>query len=175
MLPTAVVVDDDALLRQCTVETVAECGFDVLEAATCDTALNMLEERKGAVAFVVTDVRMPGRLDGMDFARLVAGRWPWIRILVISGYEDDRTSRLPATQPSCRDPGARSTSSILSLMRGISDKFPRSAHISAHFFRRGSELQFHLPIPNRGTCVRPRTAPAHDIRQPSTFPQGAKL
>jgi DNA-binding NtrC family response regulator len=96
MLPTAVVVDDDALLRECTVETVAECGFAVLEAATCDTALSMLEERKGAVAFIVTDVRLPGRLDGMDFARLVAGRWPWIRMLVISGYEDDRASRLPA-------------------------------------------------------------------------------
>ena len=95
MPPTAVVVDDDALLRQYTAETVAECGFDVLEAATCDTALSLLEARQGAVAIVVTDVRLPGRLDGMDFARLVAGRWPWVRVLVISGYEDDRSARLP--------------------------------------------------------------------------------
>jgi YesN/AraC family two-component response regulator len=43
---------------------------------------------------MVTDVRMPGDLDGIDLANLVRKSWPGIRVLVTSGFHDGRLADL---------------------------------------------------------------------------------
>jgi DNA-binding NtrC family response regulator len=78
-----------------TADMVEECGLTVLEASSADAALQVLHERGGEIAVVMTDVRMPGSMDGVGLAEVVADAWPNIRVLVTSGYASGRLSALP--------------------------------------------------------------------------------
>ncbi len=78
------VVDDDPLLRMFTTDIVVEAGFTAVEAADADEAIAILESRSD-IALVLTDINMPGSMDGAKLARAVRDRWPPIKIVVVSG------------------------------------------------------------------------------------------
>ena len=61
------VVEDEPLVRALTVDALEDDGFNVLEAATGDYALTVLRGRNDIRA-VVTDVEMPGQIDGFALA-----------------------------------------------------------------------------------------------------------
>jgi CheY-like chemotaxis protein len=82
--PTILVVEDEGLVRQMSVDELADAGYQVLEAANSREAIDILEAGVG-VAVLFTDVNMPGDLDGLGLARLVHERWPNVRLLVTSG------------------------------------------------------------------------------------------
>jgi CheY-like chemotaxis protein len=78
-------VEDDALLRLLTAETLREeGGFEVIEASNSDQALIVLEGNSDVRA-CVTDVEMPGGVDGFTLARVVKQAWPDIGIVIMSG------------------------------------------------------------------------------------------
>jgi CheY-like chemotaxis protein len=79
------VVEDEPLIRIDLADYLASSGFDVLEAAHADEALNLLE-RRDDIRVLVTDVDMPGSMDGLMLAHMVADRWPPVRIVVVSGH-----------------------------------------------------------------------------------------
>ena len=83
---TIVVVEDDPLLRSETVAMLDAAGLDVADFETADEALVYLEERNGKVAGVLTDIQMPGRLDGFDLAIKIAMTWPEVTVLMTSGH-----------------------------------------------------------------------------------------
>ena len=72
------------LVRMLVVEVLSEAGFTVLESASADEALAVLETRPD-VQVLFTDVNMPGSLDGYALVEIVRTRWPEIRILIGSG------------------------------------------------------------------------------------------
>ncbi|ACA17073.1 response regulator receiver protein [Methylobacterium sp. 4-46] len=83
--PVILLVEDDGLLLMEAADTLAEAGFQVVEAPHADKALQVLESAQEVDA-LMTDVDMPlGSIDGLALARLVARRWPWIPVLVVSG------------------------------------------------------------------------------------------
>jgi DNA-binding NtrC family response regulator len=82
--PVILVVEDDALVRMVVSDTLADAGYRVIDAVTADEALRLLNMRSD-VRVVITDVRMPGKLDGFALARIVAERWPEVGLLVSSG------------------------------------------------------------------------------------------
>lgn len=83
---TALVVDDEDLVRASTMHMLGELGYDVIEAASAEAALALLHG--GAhVDLLVTDHMMPG-LSGTDLARRVRDGHPDMRVLVISGYAE---------------------------------------------------------------------------------------
>ncbi|EIM26841.1 MULTISPECIES: response regulator [Microvirga] len=82
--PIVLLVEDEPLVRLTQVDILREAGFWVLEAQDADEAFEILKERP-EVSAVLTDVDMPGSLDGFEFARLVAQGWPEVGVLVISG------------------------------------------------------------------------------------------
>jgi CheY-like chemotaxis protein len=82
--PVVLLVEDEPLVRLTQVDILREAGFWVVEAADADEAFETLR-RRGDVNVVLTDVDMPGSLDGFEFARLVAQGWPETGVLVISG------------------------------------------------------------------------------------------
>jgi two-component system, response regulator PdtaR len=88
--PVVLLVEDETLVRLTQVDILREAGFWVLEAQDADEAFEMLRRRKD-VSVVLTDVDMPGSLDGFEFARLVSQGWPDLGVLVISGkaFPDD--------------------------------------------------------------------------------------
>jgi two-component system, response regulator PdtaR len=85
--PTVVlVVEDEALVRMFAADLLREeGGFKVFEAGSADEALIVLEATSNEVQAVVTDVEMPGTLDGFTLARIVTQAWPHIGNVVVSG------------------------------------------------------------------------------------------
>src|SRR5271156_3982846 len=69
------VVEDEELLRAFAAWQLEEAGFEVLQAANADEALQAMKSRPD-VRVLFTDVQMPGRLDGMDLARKIHEQWP---------------------------------------------------------------------------------------------------
>jgi two-component system, response regulator PdtaR len=82
--PVALLVEDEPLVRLTQVDILREAGFWVLEAEDADEAFETMRRRQD-VSVVLTDVDMPGSIDGFEFARLVAQGWPEVGVLVISG------------------------------------------------------------------------------------------
>jgi CheY-like chemotaxis protein len=88
------VVDDEALIRMNTVEMVEEAGFLAIEARDAEAAIEILTERDD-IAILLTDVTMPGRMDGLKLADFVEQTWPSIRIILASGLRIVRDRELP--------------------------------------------------------------------------------
>jgi CheY-like chemotaxis protein len=82
--PFLLVVEDDVLLRTDVAETLSEAGYQVLQAGNADEAIQILEYRND-VRLVLTDVEMPGSMDGLKLAHCIAKKWPPVRLLVMSG------------------------------------------------------------------------------------------
>ena len=89
------VVEDDANLRHLAAALLEETDLTVVEAASADEALAYLRENARTVALLFADIRLPGIMDGVDLARTVGERWPWVRILVTSGQADQRLEAMP--------------------------------------------------------------------------------
>lgn len=84
-LPTVLVVDDDAGVRAL-VRAVLEDVATLLEASDGDEALSTLERYAGsALDLVLIDHVLPKR-SGLELLRLSRQRWPWIPLIVITGY-----------------------------------------------------------------------------------------
>jgi two-component system, response regulator PdtaR len=94
--PVVLVVEDEPLLRMMAVEAVEEAGFVALEAANADEAVALLESRSD-IALLFSDINMPGSMDGLKLAHAVRGRWPPIKILLVSGQVRLQPSQLPSS------------------------------------------------------------------------------
>src|ERR1700730_12632628 len=81
--PVVLIVEDEALLRICGAEMVADAGYDVVEAGNADEAIAILEARSD-IHIVFTDMQMPGSMDGLKLARFVRDRWPPIKLVATS-------------------------------------------------------------------------------------------
>jgi len=92
--PLILVVEDEALIRSCAADILEQHGYEVVEAATAADALEMLEARPD-VRVLFTDINMPGKLDGMDLARLVHEHWPNIRLVITSGGREPTKAEIP--------------------------------------------------------------------------------
>jgi hypothetical protein len=72
--PVVLIVEDEFLLRMDAVGMIADAGFEVVEAANADDAIEILEARRD-ISVVFTDIQMPGSMDGLKLARSgAAGR-----------------------------------------------------------------------------------------------------
>jgi PAS domain S-box-containing protein len=84
---SVLVVEDDPAVRQVAVSTLQSLGFEVREAPTGDIAADMLKQ-DGGFRLVLSDVRMPGEITGIDLARMVKREWPSVQVLLTTGYVD---------------------------------------------------------------------------------------
>jgi CheY-like chemotaxis protein len=92
--PVVLIVEDEFLLRMDAVDMIAAAGFEVVEAANADEAIEILESRPD-ITVVFTDIQMPGSMDGLKLARAVRGRWPPIKIIATSGHVHVGEADLP--------------------------------------------------------------------------------
>jgi len=87
--------EDEALVRMMAADVLREeGGFKVVEVVNADEALTVLEATADVRA-LVTDVEMPGSLDGFTLARVVRQAWPHIGIVVTSGRMAPGPNDLP--------------------------------------------------------------------------------
>lgn len=102
-LQTVLIVEDDQLLKLMTRDIVEEAGFSTLEASDADEAIALLATRSD-IAMLLTDVNMPGSMDGLKLAHAVRVRWPHIKIVVASARGDITTGDLPVDSRFFRKP-----------------------------------------------------------------------
>jgi CheY-like chemotaxis protein len=77
-------VDDEYLVRASTAEMLGELGYEVVEAASAEEALSVLE-REPHIDGIITDHLMPG-MSGVDLAHAIRVKRPGTPILILSGY-----------------------------------------------------------------------------------------
>lgn len=77
------IVEDEAALREVVAERLAEQGYDVVQAANGEEAVDRLAEF--AFDIVVTDLRLPG-IDGGKVLEAAVSRYPDIIGIVVTGY-----------------------------------------------------------------------------------------
>jgi CheY-like chemotaxis protein len=82
------VVDDDAMVRRTTTATLAELGYNVVEAPGGSTAVEILRARPDRFSAVLLDLVMPGMTGSETFRALTAIR-PDLPVVVCTGYAAD--------------------------------------------------------------------------------------
>lgn len=82
------VVEDNSDVRQVAVSTLKSLGFTVTETETADAAADLLRNTCD-FKLVLSDVRMPGKLNGADLAGLIRKKYPDVRVLLTTGYVED--------------------------------------------------------------------------------------
>lgn len=90
---TVLVVEDDIRLRFDTIDALDAAGFATQEAANADEA--MIHLRRGPFHSVITDIDMPGSVDGIGLAACIRSLWPKTRIIISSGLVRLRSQDLP--------------------------------------------------------------------------------
>jgi CheY-like chemotaxis protein len=88
------VVDDDPLVRLVLRETLMEEGFDVCEACDATEALTLLGLH-AEIEVVVSDIEMPGDLNGISLSWELTRTLPNVRIILLSGRTFPGKAELP--------------------------------------------------------------------------------
>jgi NO-binding membrane sensor protein with MHYT domain/nitrogen-specific signal transduction histidine kinase/CheY-like chemotaxis protein len=81
------VVEDEAPVRAIVGEQLRSLGYEVEHAGSAEEALEHLHA--GRFDLLLTDVMMPGRLNGKDLSGEVERSWPDTRIVFMSGYSEN--------------------------------------------------------------------------------------
>jgi DNA-binding NtrC family response regulator len=97
---TVLVVEDDLMVRMPIAEYLRDCGYNVLEASDAAEAIAAIDA-EGPVSLVFSDIRMPGKMDGVGLAEWFHSHHPSVPVLLTSGYDGGRTVS-PAAMPSNR-------------------------------------------------------------------------
>ncbi|MCF7545009.1 response regulator [Pseudomonas petrae] len=86
------VVEDEEIIREFVCEILEDEGFNTHALETADEAATYLESSSADVALLLTDILMPGTLNGADLANLSRNKYPHIPILIMSGHETPESS-----------------------------------------------------------------------------------
>jgi DNA-binding NtrC family response regulator len=91
-VPTILLVEDEALIRMAMADALRAADFDVIEVADADGALAVLNAPR-AVELVMTDIRMPGSMNGLTLVALLRTERPELKLVLMSGEFAVRTLR----------------------------------------------------------------------------------
>ncbi len=81
-------VEDEPNVRQVVRQQLMQLGHPVIEAENGEQAWTMIEQ-VSAIALVVSDIIMPGPLNGRQLAERIAQQAPHIHVVLMSGYADE--------------------------------------------------------------------------------------
>ena len=88
-------VEDEWLIRTMVAEQLTDGGFTVREAEDGDQASALIVQDPDAFTLLVTDIHMPGSLDGIGLARLVRAFRPNFPVIYMTGRPDVLTHLQP--------------------------------------------------------------------------------
>jgi len=83
----ALVVDDEEMVREIVVWALEDMGFDVVGASSGDQAFDLLG--RDAIDLLLTDIRMPGGIDGWTLAEKARAVMPDLPVIYVSGYSHE--------------------------------------------------------------------------------------
>jgi CheY-like chemotaxis protein len=85
---TVLVVDDEPSVRMLVTDVLEELGYSAIEAADGATGLKVLRSDV-RVDLLITDVGLPGGLNGRQMADAARGSRPHLKVLFITGYAEN--------------------------------------------------------------------------------------
>jgi len=89
------IVEDEERVRDLTQRMLRSLGYDTILASDAESALQMLR-REPSIDLMLTDVTMPGTMDGGKLAQLALRLRPALKIVLMSGYTDTALNESPA-------------------------------------------------------------------------------
>ena len=87
------VAEDNDEVRDGVVRQLQNLGYDVSDAADGSAALGKLQAASRPYDLLLTDIIMPGAMNGQDLAEQAARRWPGTKIVFMSGYTENTIIR----------------------------------------------------------------------------------
>ncbi len=96
---TILVVEDEATVRRLTRRVLESAGYRVLEAPDAVEALRLWDNHPGTIDLLMTDIVMPGGIDGRELADRLSLRRPGLRVILTSGYSADMAGRELSLRP----------------------------------------------------------------------------
>jgi CheY-like chemotaxis protein len=85
---TVLIVDDEPTVRTLVTEVLAELGYAAIEAADSESGLKVLQSDV-RIDLLISDVGLPGGLNGRQMAEAARQRRPDLRVLFITGYAEN--------------------------------------------------------------------------------------
>jgi CheY-like chemotaxis protein len=85
---TILVVEDDADMRELATAVLGRLGYTVLGARDSESALPLFEAHP-EIALLLTDISLPGALNGRRLAERMTAARPALKVLYMSGYSED--------------------------------------------------------------------------------------
>jgi CheY-like chemotaxis protein len=82
------IVEDDALVRKLVVTQIRSLGYTALEASNAAQALAVIRS-DAAIDLLLTDVIMPGPMNGRQLADEAVKHRPSLKVLFTSGYTEN--------------------------------------------------------------------------------------
>ena len=83
------IVEDDEAVRTLVARALEKAGHIVAVAEDGEHGYASIDAAQGRFDLVVSDIRMPG-MDGIEMAKAAVRRFPGLRILLVTGYADQR-------------------------------------------------------------------------------------
>jgi len=97
---TILFVEDETLIRMDMAEFLRQCGYRVAEVGSAAEAVEALQA-KLTIDLVITDIKMPGEMDGEALAKWIEEKRPGVKVILTSAHRpsDDKGDRLYLTKP----------------------------------------------------------------------------
>jgi CheY-like chemotaxis protein len=86
-------VEDEFLIRLLLADSLTEAGFEVVEAEDGDEAVQMLDRLDG-LDLLLTDIQMPGQVDGNAVAAKAKELYPGIPVIYVSGRPESLKNKV---------------------------------------------------------------------------------
>ncbi|HYZ23741.1 MAG TPA: response regulator [Rhodopila sp.] len=85
-MASVIVVEDEPEIRTFLGDVLTQAGFATLNTATADAAAQLLRLHQDDIHLLVTDIDMPGALDGVALAKVARRQCPGMPVIFISGH-----------------------------------------------------------------------------------------
>ena len=84
------IVDDEPAIRRYLQAVLNQQHLQTVEANDATDALRVVDQLGNSLDLILSDVKMPGDMDGVQLAHSVRNAYPAIPIILISGYSDSK-------------------------------------------------------------------------------------
>lgn len=91
---TLLIVEDDDAVREMAAWTLQRYGYSVLQADCGAQALKVWKERANNIHLLLTDIIMPGQMDGLELAHRLQAERPGLKIICTTGYSEEVVDRV---------------------------------------------------------------------------------
>jgi len=125
-------VEDEADIRTLLAELLRHDGYEVIEAADGDQAVALIDGPDG-FDLLLTDVQMPGLIDGIQVATYARQRYPHLPVIVVSAQPSNaqRLRRLVSRSVFIGKP-YRLNTLLETMRRMLAEPAPDPAHVLVH-------------------------------------------